>query len=222
MSSPSPLEIRPHPSKGRGLYATKSFPPGTVISPFTPLLLLPTVSHLSSVCSYCLRPGNPRACSRCHAASYCDATCQAAAWKAVHSRECKALRQGIKDEGRRRQLPTPTRALIQALLCGEIGDGLEDLEGHVLEKKAEGDEWRDVEMMAMAACAFSGKGTGEELVRRAVEMLCKVGYQLGGWISFGTRSRMLINSFDGSRFKTTLFRDSTLTWVSLVCSWSRL
>ncbi|KAL7797764.1 SET domain-containing protein [Trichoderma afarasin] len=174
MSSPSPLEIRPHPSKGRGLYATKSFSPGAVISPFTPLLLLPTVSHLSGVCSYCLRPGNPRACSRCHAASYCDATCQAAAWKAVHSRECKPLRQGIKDEGRRRQLPTPTRALIQALLCGEIGDGLGDLEGHVLEKKAEGDEWRDVEMMAMAACAFSGKGTAEELVRRAVEMLCKI------------------------------------------------
>ncbi|PNP59517.1 hypothetical protein THARTR1_01007 [Trichoderma harzianum] len=174
MSSPSPLEIRPHPSKGRGLYASKSFPPGAVISPFTPLLLLPTVSHLSSVCSFCLRPGNPRACSRCHAASYCDATCQAAAWKAVHSRECKALRQGIKDEGRRRQLPTPTRALIQALLCGEMGDGLKDLEGHVLEKKAEGDEWRDVEMMAMAACAFSGKGTAEELVRRAVEMLCKI------------------------------------------------
>ncbi|KAL7958210.1 hypothetical protein V8C34DRAFT_305115 [Trichoderma compactum] len=174
MSSPSPLEIRPHPSKGRGLYATQSFSPGAVISPFTPLLLLPTVSHLSSVCSFCLRAGNPRACSRCHAASYCDATCQAAAWKAVHSRECKALWRGIKDEGRRRQLPTPTRALIQALLCGEVGDGLDDLEGHVLEKKAEGDEWRDVEMMAMAACAFSGRGTAEELVRRAVEMLCKI------------------------------------------------
>ncbi|UKZ73223.1 hypothetical protein TrVFT333_000865 [Trichoderma virens FT-333] len=174
MSSPSPLETRPHPSKGRGLYATKSFPPGAVIFPFTPLLLLPTVSCLSSVCSYCLRPGNPRACSRCHAASYCDAACQAAAWKAVHSRECKALRQGIKDEGRRRQLPTPTRALMQALLCGEIGDGLKDLEGHVLEKKAEGDEWRDIEIMAMAACAFSGKGTAEELVRRAAEMLCKI------------------------------------------------
>lgn len=27
MSSSSPLEIRPHPSKGRGLYATKSFSP---------------------------------------------------------------------------------------------------------------------------------------------------------------------------------------------------
>lgn len=92
----------------------------------------------------------------------------------------------------------------------------------MLEKKAEGDEWRDVEMMAMAACAFSGKGTGEELVRRAVEMLCKVGYQLGGWISFGIRIRMLTRSFDGSRFKTTLFRDSTLTWGLLDCSWIRL
>ncbi|RFU75609.1 set and mynd [Trichoderma arundinaceum] len=174
-SSPSPLQIRPHPTKGRGLYAAKSFCAGAVILPFTPLLLLPTVSYLASVCSYCLRPGDPRACSRCHAAYYCDATCQTAAWKAVHSRECKALRQGIKDESRRRQLPTPTKALIQALLCREIGDGLKDLEGHVLEKKAaEGDEWKDIEMMAMAACAFSGKGMAEEDVRRAAEMLCKI------------------------------------------------
>ncbi|KAL7922705.1 SET domain-containing protein [Trichoderma austrokoningii] len=173
--SPPPLQIRPHPTKGRGLYATKSFSPGQVILPFTPLILLPTVSYLAIVCSHCLRPGNPRACSRCHAASYCDATCQAAAWKAVHSRECKVLRQGIKDEDRRRRLPTPTRALIQAVLRKEIGDGLEDLEGHVLEKKAaEGDEWKDIEIMAMAACAFSGKGTAEEDIRKAAEMLCKI------------------------------------------------
>ncbi|KAM0471778.1 hypothetical protein ACHAPX_009171 [Trichoderma viride] len=173
--SPSPLQIRPHPTKGRGLYATQSFSPGQVIFPFAPLLLLPTISCLNIVCSYCLRPGNPRACSRCHAASYCDATCQAAAWKAVHSRECKVLRQGIKDEDQRRRLPTPTRALIQAVLRKEIGDGLEALEGHVLEKKAaEGDEWKDIEIMAMAACAFSGKGTAEEDVRKAAEMLCKI------------------------------------------------
>ncbi|KAL7788649.1 SET domain-containing protein [Trichoderma ceciliae] len=171
----SPVQIRPHTTKGRGLYATKSFSPGAVILPFKPLLLLPTVSYITNVCSYCLRAGNPRACSRCHAASYCDSTCQAAAWKAVHSRECKALRQGIQDESRRRRLPTPTKALIQALLFKEIGDGLKDLEGHVLEKKeAEGDEWKDIEMMATAACAFSGKGTAEEDIRKAAEMLCKI------------------------------------------------
>lgn len=175
MSSSSPIEIRSHPSKGRALHATKPFPPGAVILPFTPLLLLPTVSSLTSVCSHCLRPGNPRLCSRCHAAAYCDSACQAAAWKTLHSRECKALTKTLADERRRRMLPTPTRALIQALLWREIADGLADLEGHVLEKKAEGDEWKDVEMMAMAACAFSGKGTGEQDVRRAAEMLCKVG-----------------------------------------------
>lgn len=85
------------------------------------------------------------------------------------------LRQGIKGEDRRRRLPTPTRALIQAVLRKEIADGLEDLEGHVLEKKAaEDDEWKDIEIMAMAACAFSGKGTAEEDIRKAAEMLCKV------------------------------------------------
>ncbi|EGR47743.1 uncharacterized protein TRIREDRAFT_63364 [Trichoderma reesei QM6a] len=174
MSSSSPVEIRPHPSKGRALHATKSFPPGAVIFSFTPLLLLPTVACLTSVCSHCLRPGEPRLCSRCHAAAYCDATCQAAAWKAVHSRECKALTKTIRDEERRRMLPTPTRALIQALLWGKIRDGLADLEGHVLEKRAEGDEWRDIEMMAVAGCAFSGLGRGDQDVRMAAEMLCKI------------------------------------------------
>ncbi|KAL6878610.1 SET domain-containing protein [Trichoderma novae-zelandiae] len=71
-------------------------------------------------------------------------------------------------------LPTPTRALVQALLWREVGDRLAGLEGHVLEKKGDGDGWRDVEMMAMAACAFSGRGTAEEEVRRAAEMLCKI------------------------------------------------
>lgn len=215
MSPSSPLEIRPHPTKGRGLYATKSFSPGAVIFPFTPLLLLPTVSCLSSVCSYCLRPGDPRACSRCHAASYCDATCQAAAWKALHSRECKALRQGIKDEGRRRQLPTPTKALIQALLSREIGDGLKDLEGHVLEKKAEGDEWRDIEMMAMAACAFSGKGTAEDDVRRAAEMLCKVGYHRERLISREQRGLMLkalMDTLDSKQLFSEIRRRSGCRW----------
>lgn len=85
------------------------------------------------------------------------------------------LRQAIKDEDRRSRLPTPTRALIQAVLRKEIADGLEALEGHVLEKKAaEGDEWKDIEIMALAACAFSGKGTAEDDVRKAAEMLCKI------------------------------------------------
>ncbi|KAL7807844.1 SET domain-containing protein [Trichoderma gracile] len=172
--SSSPVEVRSHPSKGRALHATQSFPAGAVILPFTPLLLLPTVSSLTSICSHCLRPGDPRLCSRCHAAAYCDATCQAAAWKAVHSRECKALTKTIRDEERRRMLPTPTRALIQALLWGKIWDGLADLEGHVLEKRAEGDEWRDIEMMAVAGCAYSGLGRGDQDVRRAAEMLCKI------------------------------------------------
>ncbi|PTB69907.1 SET domain-containing protein [Trichoderma citrinoviride] len=173
MSSP-PIEVRPHPSKGRALHATKSFPPGAVIFPFTPLLLLPNVSSLTSVCSHCLRPGMPRLCSRCHAAAYCDAACQAAAWKTLHSRECKALTKTLRDEERRRSLPTPTRALIQALLWKEIANGLADLEGHVLEKRADGDEWRDIEMMAMAGCAFSGQGMGDQDIRRAAEMICKI------------------------------------------------
>jgi SET and MYND domain-containing protein len=84
-------------------------------------------------------------------------------------------------------LPTPTRALIQALLWGKIRDGLADLEGHVLEKRAEGDEWRDIEMMAVAGCAFSGLGRGDQDVRMAAEMLCKVCLASGLLLDIGRR-----------------------------------
>lgn len=164
--SSSAIQVRPHPTKGRALYATQSFPSGAPIFPFTPTILLPSLSHLTSVCTHCLKPGSPRACSRCHAAAYCDAACQSAAWKAIHGKECKVLRG-------RPGLPTPVRAVVQALAKSEVGAALQGLEGHV-EAWRGGDRWKDMEMMAMAASAFAGAGTGEGEVKKAVEILCKV------------------------------------------------
>ncbi|KAK2603836.1 hypothetical protein QQS21_003960 [Conoideocrella luteorostrata] len=163
------IEVRPHPSKRRALHAIQSFLPGQIIHVFSnPLILHPTLLHLDSFCTHCLRPNNPRACSRCHAAYYCDATCQQAAWTAVHSKECKALRSKKSAA----ELPTPVRALLQALLKKEIEEGLEGLEGHV-ESKRRGKGGADLEMMAMAACAFAGKAK-EEHMKRAMELLCKI------------------------------------------------
>lgn len=171
MSQPAAIQVRPHATKGRALFAAQSFPPGSIILPFTPALLLPALSHAGSVCAHCLRPGTPRACSHCHAAAYCDAACQAAAWTAVHAKECKVLRR-VAAQGRP-GLPTPVRAVVQALLKTEIGDALRPLEGNV-EAWRRSARWADMEMMAMGAVAFAGLGATQENVQKAIELLCKV------------------------------------------------
>ena len=78
---------------------------------------------------------------------------------------------------RRRQIPTPVRALVQILLSegsqNDLSAAVGGLEGHAAQRRGDAG-WADLEMMAMGACAFSGKGTGEDVVRRAAEILCKV------------------------------------------------
>ncbi|CAH0001190.1 unnamed protein product [Clonostachys byssicola] len=178
-SSPFPaVQVRPNPSKGRSLHATTSFPPGAVILAAQPLACLPTLSHLASRCSHCFELGTPRACTRCRSAYYCDAACQRAAWQSVHKLECKAL-QRVPAE-RRGQLPTPVRLLLQVLLVEGIRDGVESLEGHVAARRAR-PGWRDVELMAMAACSYAGKGVDEATVRKAAEQLCKIQTNAFNW-----------------------------------------
>lgn len=175
-STPPTLQTRPHATKGRALHATQRFTPGATIHAFThPTLLLPSRTHLALVCSHCLRPGNPRACSRCRAAYYCGAACQAAAWRAGHARECKPLQQRRLGGRPGAELPTPVRALLRALLVSEVGAAVAALEGHERRRRGDGGAaWRDLEMMGMAGCAFAGMAAGEDQVRRAVELLCKV------------------------------------------------
>lgn len=258
---PPAFEVRPHPTKGRALHAAAAFPPGAAVHVFAaPALLIPSLPHLALVCAHCLRPGNPRACTRCRAAYYCDAACQAGAWAAGHARECKALRrrqgepqpqsasqsqsqsQSSKSQQKQKQkqtpgassrsndddsndtlddapssssasassssggaarrrpsagekvagrsgaeLPTPARALVQALLREDLADALDGLEGHAARRREQSGaaEWREMEIMAMAACAFAGKPVNEKEVRRAVDLLCKVslcGPSRGGMI----------------------------------------
>lgn len=172
MPQPSSIEVHPHPTKGRALHTTKPLPPGHVLQAFTPLLQLPSLSHLSAICTYCLTPGTPHACSRCHAAYYCNVGCQTAAWAAIHAKECKPL-QRVRAHGRG-HLPTPVRALLQALVKPELARALDRLQGHV-EAWRRGGRWADMEMMAMGACAYAGGGSKEEDIQRAIGLLCKVG-----------------------------------------------
>lgn len=177
---PEGVEVKPHKSKGRALHTTKTVAAGDVIAVFTPLLLLPSLSHLTTVCSFCLRAGKPQPCSRCRAAYYCDARCQAAAWSAGgHNLECAALVHAVKSSKKRREIPTPVRALVKVLLShgqeDDLGKSMDSLEGHAAQRRRE-PGWADMEMMAMGGCAFAGRETTEASVRQAVEILCKVSH----------------------------------------------
>ncbi|KAG5979571.1 hypothetical protein E4U55_005016 [Claviceps digitariae] len=209
MPSPSPpaFQIRTHPSKHRALHATRAFQAGQTIHIFlSPLLLHPMLKHLSSICTHCFRlpqtgtqSSSLRACSACHAAYYCSQACQRAAWTAIHSRECKALRRvnnRSSSTGAAAELPTPVRILLQALLRKDIEDGLTGLDGHVEERRRRGGRgWADVEMMAGAACAFAFWGRErEEHVRRGIEMLCKI--QTNAFHTSGTDPPELAIFFD--------------------------
>ncbi|KAJ4203505.1 hypothetical protein NW767_005001 [Fusarium falciforme] len=170
MQDSPPFQVKRH-LKGRCLIASRSFAPGDTILTFTPTILIPSLSHAGTVCSHCFKPGEPRSCSRCHAVAYCDASCQSAAWKAIHSKECKVL-QKVAVQGRP-GLPTPVRAVVQALVKAEVGAALEDLEGNDLCWRGS-DKWADMEMMAMGASAFAGLGTTQEAVKKALSLLCKI------------------------------------------------
>ena len=169
MSTLSGVEVRSHPTKGRALYATQSYAAGALILTVTPLILLPLRNNLERVCSHCLTPGEVRGCSRCHQAFYCNAACQAAGWKAVHSKECKPL----KNLGEGKHLPSPARAVMQALLVKRIGDGFQDLEGNLQQWRAKPD-WNDFAMLAFSAVNFAEIPATELNTRRAVDFLCKV------------------------------------------------
>ncbi|XEU98688.1 hypothetical protein FSHL1_003975 [Fusarium sambucinum] len=170
MDQSAPFQVKSH-HKGRGIFSTKTFAPGDVILPFTPTILIPSLSHINTTCSHCFKQAEVRACSRCHAVFYCGAACQAANWTTVHSKECKVLRK-VTEQGRP-GLPTPIRAVIQALVKPDIGSSIEDLEGNAASWR-NSEKWADMEMMAMGASAFAGLGTGQEEVQKALDFLCKI------------------------------------------------
>ncbi|KAF4122510.1 [histone H3]-lysine4/36 N-trimethyltransferase SMYD, partial [Geosmithia morbida] len=202
------VEVRPSPTKGRALVSTRTVAPGATILITSPPLLLPSLSHATTVCTYCLRTGGTgslRACTRCQSARYCGADCQRAHWKAAHSRECKPLAE-VHGAGRG-DLPTPVRLLMQVLLGvgdtsskskakgkgrekveggaeGEestrVKDGLADLESHV-EAWRSGAQWPDVEMMATAACAYAGLETDDDNIKKACEIMCKIQTNAFNW-----------------------------------------
>ena len=73
-----------------------------------------------------------------------------------------------------RDLPTPIRAAVQALLVKEIEEGMSGLESNVQAWREGSERWGDIRMMAMGASNFAGLGTSERAVQKAMELICKV------------------------------------------------
>jgi hypothetical protein len=170
----SAIQVAEIGGKGRGLKATRVVPAGEVVFAVKPLILVPALSHMATVCSNCFKIGQPRACTRCHAAYYCDAACQRAHWGAIHKLECRPL--GRAFAAYESMMPTPARMLLQALVKDDIGAALEGLVGHEDKCRAKKDEWENYELLAKAVCEYTGKGDAQ--LARAAGLICKVCYGL--------------------------------------------
>lgn len=217
MNQDVPFQLR-HDKKGRGIFSTRAFSPGDIILPFTPTILIPSLSHIKTICSHCFKPADVRSCSGCHAVSYCDAACQSANWTAVHSKECKLLRK-VTEQGHP-GIPTPVRAVIQALVKPGIGAALENLEGNV-ESWRKSDKWADMEMMAMGATAFTGQGTGQEELQKTLALLCKASPQkctaTGQYTDISQIQTNAFHRYDADLGQVGIFLEPKLAMVNHSC-----
>ncbi|KAI0409420.1 SET domain-containing protein [Xylaria palmicola] len=204
--------------RGRSVAAARVFQPGELIATFgSPSIAIPDSPHLSTTCSGCLRPAlgpDPlstsqparavRACTGCRAVAYCSPACQKLDWTTGgHKAECKVLKR-VRAEGHD-ALPTPVRALVQALSRPEMGAAVTDLQGHVDEfRQASGKPWADIELQAMAALHYLRRETNASTLAEAIEILCK----------------LQVNSFnrlDEDVEQTGLFMNPALAMVNHSC-----
>ncbi|KAI0506120.1 hypothetical protein F5B22DRAFT_479275 [Xylaria bambusicola] len=174
--------------RGRGIAASRTFQPGEIIATFSsPSIAIPDSPHLSTTCSGCLLPSSQegqspstsqplrsvKACTGCRTVAYCSAACQKLDWTTGgHKAECKVFKR-VRAEGHD-FLPTPVRALVQALLRPEISAAFEEMEGHVDRfRRDSGKLWSDMELQAMAALHYLGRETNAKSLAEAMEILCK-------------------------------------------------
>ncbi|KAJ9130240.1 Set and mynd domain protein [Pleurostoma richardsiae] len=94
----------------------------------------------------------------------------------VHKQECQAFRRVRRSVGKD-WLPTPVRALLQALLRrGEedVRATFELLEGNAERFREREQIWRDMELQAVAAVTYAGIRETKEEVENARLILCKI------------------------------------------------
>ncbi|KAI1856978.1 uncharacterized protein JN550_013544 [Neoarthrinium moseri] len=161
--------------RGRSLTTQRAIGPGGVIAVFDePSITIPSSPCLHLTCNYCLAgPEVPvRACTGCRTATYCSPVCQKADWKLVHKGECKVFKR-VKAEGHD-FLPTGVRALVHMLLRTDMAAAVQEMEAHTEGFRAQKEEWRDMELQALAAMHYLGREASPQSVNEAIDLLCKL------------------------------------------------
>jgi hypothetical protein len=169
-------EVKDTKRKGKGLFATENFSPGTPLIQITePFVALPESGVLDTVCSNCfLQNDKLHKCTGCSVVGYCDVACQRASWKRDHSKECKIFK--IVYAERQTALPTPVRALINAIIQyekhPEIQAHIRDLMGHQDKLLADSEDNKDLKLQAFGAMMYAG--LPQSKLPSVVELLCRV------------------------------------------------
>jgi hypothetical protein len=92
----------------------------------------------------------------------------------------------VRENAGKDWLPTPVRAVAQALLLLQSGDPVikealeagDGLEGNVEGFRAYEEVWKDFELQATAAVVYAGLLEREEILSKARKVLCKVSFYL--------------------------------------------
>lgn len=170
----------------------------SIAVPDTPHLAL-TCSYCLAVTSEVSNPlGSPgpstpkikvRACAGCKTSYYCSAACQKADWKLVHGLgECKTFKRvrdivkgeeaktappGEVTDGQWNVLPTPTRAIVQALLRPDVLAAIAEMEGHAEKEGADGKRPL-LEFQARAILNYMHRQTTQKSMGETIDVICKV------------------------------------------------
>ncbi|KAI2619374.1 hypothetical protein GGS26DRAFT_330278 [Hypomontagnella submonticulosa] len=170
----------------------------SIAVPDTPHLAL-TCSYCLAVTSEVSNPlGSPgpstpkikvRACAGCKTSYYCSAACQKADWKLVHGLgECKTFKRvrdivkgeeaktappGEVTDGQWNVLPTPTRAIVQALLRPDVLAAIAEMEGHAEKEGADGKRPL-LEFQARAILNYMHRQTTQKSMGETIDVICKL------------------------------------------------
>jgi hypothetical protein len=176
--------------RGQGVVASENIGIGEIIfRTDEPLLAVLETGNqnsktLQKYCYYCFAEDEDlRFCSGCKVVKYCPNNCQKASWRHTHKIECPVFNtrraQGLT-------LPTPTRALMTALIQCELKktkeaerqkkkpnlDQILALEGHEEKFRSNVATHTDFELQAKMAVVSIGQG--EERLALAYSLMCRV------------------------------------------------
>ncbi|KAL1498903.1 hypothetical protein AB1Y20_013425 [Prymnesium parvum] len=117
------VEVKRSPLGGRGVFATATLPPGSLLVRALPAAAVLTSACLPTHCSVCLRPlpppcppASPAACAGCAVARLCGRCAHAEGPRRIHADECALLARLEATPPSERPAETATLRLLARLL----------------------------------------------------------------------------------------------------------